>query len=207
MFTVKRLSAKYAPALLKHLARLDKQSLYDRFCVAANHEFIERYVNQINFDHSGIYGVFDQDLELIGVGECVVYSNKEEAEVAFSIELVHQSKGLGNRLMKKLIQFAKANNINKLNMYCLRTNSKSLHLAKKYGLNLTHEIDEVSTTIGLPVTPAIFFQGYELAEEIIANIEIAQKTTSKLWKIQNSYNNFMQASFTRKPQPGKETSP
>ena len=206
MFTVKRLNSKYAPALLEHLARLDKQGLYDRFCVAANYEFIERYVKQMNFTHSGIYGVFDQNLALIGVGECVVYSSKEEAEVAFSIELEHQSKGLGNRLMKKLIQFAKANDINKINMYCLRTNSKSLHLAKKYGLNLTYERDEVSTTIGLPVTPVIFCQGYELADEIIANIEIAQKTTSKLWKIQNSYNNLIKASFTRKPQAEEETS-
>lgn len=200
MYTVKRLNAKYADDLLTHLIRLDKQSVYDRFCVAANHEFLERYVNQMDFKTSGIYGVFDQELNLIGVGECVVYKDHpEEAEVAFSIELEHQGKGLGNRLMKKLIQFAKANSINKLNMYCLRTNSKSLHLAKKYGLNLTHERGEVSTTIGLPVTPSIFHQGYEIADEIIANLEIAQKNTSKLWKIQNSYNNLMKASFTRKP--------
>lgn len=201
MYTVKRLSPKYAPALLEHLMRLDKQSVYDRFCVAANHEFLQRYVDQMDFAKSGIYGVFDQELTLIGVGECVVYkNNEEEAEVAFSIEVEHQGKGLGNRLMKKLIQFAKANSINKLNMYCLRTNSKSLHLAKKYGLNLTHERGEVSTTIGLPVTPSIIQQGYEIADEFIANIEIAQKNTSKLWKIQNNYNNLIKASFTRKPQ-------
>lgn len=198
MYTIKRLSESYKSDLLEHLSRLDTQSVYDRFCIAANKEFLERYTNQINFKISGIYGVFDQELKLIGLGECVVYKdNANEAEVAFSIEREHQGKGLGNRLMKKLIQFAKANDIDKLNMYCLRTNSKSLHLARKYGLNLAHERDEVSTTINMPVTPSIVQKSYEIADEIIASMEIAHKSSSKLWKIQDNYNNLIKATFSK----------
>lgn len=199
MYTIKRLDIKHSPEILEHLLRLDKQSAYDRFCIAVNSNFLERYVNQMNFSQSGIFGVFDQELKLIGLGECAVYKNDiEEGEVAFSIEIEHQSKGLGSRLMKKLIQFAKAHRINKVNMYCQRYNVKSLHLAKKYGLILNHDRDEVSTIINLPVTPYVFQQGYELADEVIANFEIAQKKNSKLWKIQTSYNNLIKGSFTEK---------
>lgn len=198
MYTIKRLSEIYKPKLLEHLSRLDLQSVYDRFCIAANKEFLERYTNQINFRTSGIYGVFDQELKMIGLGECVIYKeNIKEAEVAFSIEREHQGKGLGNKLMKKLIQFAKANNIDKLNMYCLKTNTKSLHLAKKYGLNLTYEKDEVAAIINMPTSPSIVHQSYEVADEIIASIEIAHKTNSKLWKIQDNYQNLMKTTFSK----------
>lgn len=189
MYTIKRLLPFQASLVSDHFKRLDEQSIYDRFCTAANVDFINRYTLQIDFSNSGIFGIFDDNVELIGVGECVVNKNNtSDAEVAFSIELSHQGKGLGNRLMKKLIQFAKANHIENLNMYCMRNNKKSLHLAKKYGINLTHERDEVYAKIGLPQTTVYVQQSYELVDELVASLEIVQKNNLKLFKY--NYLNF-----------------
>lgn len=196
MYTVKKLKSYQKNLILSHLLRLDNDGKYNRFCVAANEEFINRYVDQLDVNSNGVYGVFDDEINMIGIGECIHYKNKDnEAEVAFSIEINHQGKKLGSRLMSKLIQYANAKGIKKLQMYCLRTNTKSLHLAKKYGLHLIHEEDEVKTVIKMPNTPSWLDNNFEIADEIIATAEIVHKNNSKLWKISKKNIELIKATF------------
>ena len=184
MYTVKKLKNYHKNIILAHFLRLDGDGKYNRFCVAANENFISRYVEQLDINNNGVYGLFDDEMNMVGLGECILYKNSDsEAEVAFSIELIHQGKKLGSRLMKKLIQYANSRGIKKVQMYCLRTNNKSLHLAKKYGLNLIHEYGDVKTVIKMPNTPAWVDNGFEIIDEIIANAEILHKNNSKLWKL------------------------
>lgn len=196
MYTVKKLKNHQKSIISSHLLRLDNDGKYNRFCVAVNEEFINRYVDQLDVDNNGVYGIFDNDMNMIGLGECILYkNNSSEAEVAFSIELPHQGKKLGSRLMNKLIQYANSINIKKLQMYCLRTNTKSLHLARKYGLHLIHEEEDIKTTIKMPSTPAWVDNNFEIVDEIIANAEIAHKNNSKLWKISKNNSDLIKTTF------------
>lgn len=196
MYTVKKLNTYHKNIIVAHFLRLDSDGKYNRFCVAANEDFINRYVEQLDINNNGVYGVFDDEMNMIGLGECILYKGSDtEAEVAFSVELIHQGKKLGSRLIKKLIQYANSRNIKKLQMYCLRTNTKSLHLAKKYGLNLIHEDDDVTTVIKMPNTPSWIDNNFEIIDEIVANAEIVHKNNSKLWKNSKKNTELIKATF------------
>jgi len=181
MYTVKRLKSWQKDLVLAHLLRLDEQSRYDRFCTPANDHSITHYVEKLDLVQNGVFGVFDENLQLIGLGECI-FGADSQAEVAFSIEKSHQSKGLGNRLMKKLIQYATGSGITKLEMFCLRTNYRSIHMAQKYGLTIMHASGETNAVLKIPKNSVLSSQYGEFMDEVSANFEIIYKMRALFWK-------------------------
>ena len=131
---LKKLTTSDRRAIQEHFLRLDTDSLYTRFFSQISPEFLLRYVEKMNFDINGYFGFWENE-QLIGLGECSLDS--EQAEVAFTVERHYQDRGLGNVLMQEVIRFAHFKGIYLLQMNCLSTNYKTLHLAQKHGLK-TH---------------------------------------------------------------------
>ena len=71
-FTLKRLSEINREKVLKHFLRLDNQSRSSRFCTSSNDDNLIAYVKKIDFKN-GIFGIFNENLDIIGVGECVFF--------------------------------------------------------------------------------------------------------------------------------------
>lgn len=180
-FTLKRLTELNRKKILEHFLRLDINSRSSRFCSPMTDENIGIYVKKIDFKN-GIFGVFNDNLDIIGVGECVFFKEKEKqtAEVAFTIEKDYQKNGLGNRLMKRVVQYANSRDVHELQMYCLRSNKAVLHLAKKYNLVPQYEGSEMSGVVTTPQVMPLISGFNEQFEENVATLELAFTYQKKL---------------------------
>jgi RimJ/RimL family protein N-acetyltransferase len=149
-FTLKRLTEINRVEVLNHFLRLDYESRSSRFLTSINDENISNYVKKMDFKN-GIFGLFNENLEIIGLGECIFFKYKDNdkltAEVAFTVEKEYQGNGFGNKLMKIVVHYANSRDVHELQMYCIRTNQAILHLAKKYNLILQYEGTEISSVV------------------------------------------------------------
>lgn len=184
-FTLKRLSDIHRPAVLKHFLRLDSQSRSSRFFCSTSDENMKNYVNKIDFKN-GIFGIFNENLDIIGLGECVFFKAKENmtAEVAFTVEKNYQGNGLGNKLMKRVVQYANSRNVHELHMYCIKTNQAILHLAKKYHLVPQYDGTEISGVVKTPDVLPLFSSMNEQFEDNVATFELAVSFQNKIIKQQ-----------------------
>lgn len=200
-YTIKRIDSQYQDAVLEHFMRLDKESRYNRFCISMNDYALENYVKQIDYKNA-YFAVFDDELKIVGLGECVREKSSKTpnvAEVAFSVLKEYQGQGLGNKILGRIVRYAQANNIDTLNMFCLRTNQKVVHLAKKFGLKVSiSEGENIATLDNMQANE--FSPINELVEETIASFELVNKKNMFLMKsqqkiLQNGLDNLMKITF------------
>lgn len=184
-FTLKRLSEINRAEVLNHFLRLDSESRSSRFCSSISDENMTNYVKKIDFKN-GIFGLFNENLEIIGLGECVFFKDKDKltAEVAFTVEKQYQGNGLGNKLMKRVVQYANSRDVHELHMYCIRTNQAILHLAKKYKLVPQYEGTEISGVVKTPNILPFISTMNEQFEDNIATFELAITFQQKFMKEQ-----------------------
>ena len=57
---IRSLKARHAARVLEHLQRLGERDRYLRFGYAASNEQIARYVEQLDFAHDELFGIFDR---------------------------------------------------------------------------------------------------------------------------------------------------
>lgn len=182
-FIIKRLNDLNRDKVKEHFFRLDEASRYSRFCSHMKDEMLEKYIAKMNFEDSGIFGVFDESLNIIGVGECVIIKDKDFAEVAFSVEQGYQGNGLGVKLMERIVRFAKSQGKHHLEMNCLRSNVKSVHIAKKFGLKIQHDYgSETVASIDMKDTLPAVENFNEKVEDTFAYYALQQRTHLNNWK-------------------------
>lgn len=181
-YIIKRLSEKNRGKCLEHFLRLDSESVYTRFCAPLKEEALTNYVKKMNFEKDGIFGVFDIDLNIVGIGECVLESQKDSAEVAFSVEKDYQGQGLGNKLMERVVRFAKSQNKHHLEMVCLRTNAVTVHLAQKHGLHIQSSYGESHAVIDMDEVNPVLENLNEVVDDSLANYALQQRETIQNWK-------------------------
>lgn len=181
--TLKRLNPINRNQVLDHFLRLDKESRASRFLTPITDENMTIYVNKIDFKN-GIFGIFNEEFEIIGLGECVFFEENKKltAEVAFTVEKEYQRNGLGNKLMKRVVQYANSRDIHELHMYCIRSNQAILHLAKKYNLIPQYEGTEISGIVKTPDVLPFFSTINEQFEDNIATFELAISFQKKIIK-------------------------
>lgn len=182
-FTLKRLNEINRKKVLEHFLRLDYDSKSSRFCTPITDENMSIYVQKIDFKN-GIFGIFNDNLDIIGLGECVFFKEKDKltAEVAFTVEKPYQGNGLGNKLMKRVVQYANSRDIHELHMYCIRNNQAILHLAKKYNLVPQYEGTEISGVVKTPDVLPLISTLNEQFEDNVASFELAVSFQQKLIK-------------------------
>ncbi len=181
-YIIKRLSEKNRGKCLEHFLRLDPESVYTRFCSPLKEEALSNYVKKMNFEKDGIFGIFDIDLNIVGIGECVIESNRDSAEVGFSVEKPYQGQGLGNKLMERVVRFAKTQNKHHLEMVCLRTNAATIHLAKKHGLHIQSSYGESLAVIDMEEVNPVLENLNETLDDSMATYALQHRETIHNWK-------------------------
>jgi RimJ/RimL family protein N-acetyltransferase len=195
-YIIKRLNNSHREKVSQHFKRLDSESLPSRVCSFMTESAIEVYVNKINFNKNGIFGIFNDNLDIIGVGECVVEDN-HKAEVAFCVEVTYQNQGLGGKLLERIVRFAKARGKTHLEMLCLKSNQKSQYLAKKFGLKVKHSLDgETLAIIDMDKNIPLVEQFNENMDENLAAYWLSQRESFNNWKsVHDKYNALTQQCF------------
>lgn len=162
-----------------HLKSLDTESKTLRFGVPMTNEAIDALCDKIEAekDKHILFCVENELLEFIAVGHIARF---EEVELAFSVWKKHQGQGLGDALMKRVIQYCRTHGILKGCMVCLSHNLAIKHLCNKHGIRIHSEHGETLADIEL-AHPNIVTYMSEAADSNLAVMDYVGKRLPKPW--------------------------
>jgi RimJ/RimL family protein N-acetyltransferase len=152
---VRELSSGDRERLLKHFLALDEDDRLLRFGQLVPDRVIENYVANIDFSRDTVFGVFDDQLVLVGVGHLAYLpdeGNKRTAEFGVSVTESARGRGVGSRLFERAAIRSRNTHVSMLYMHCLSRNSTMMHIAKKSGMKIEYAYGEADAYLSL--TPA-----------------------------------------------------
>lgn len=140
-----------------HLLRLDPLSRFMRFAGLVTDSAVRRHAARVADQRAVVFGYF-ADGELRGVAELhplpVRGGRPKSAELAFSVEREWQGRGIGSRLMDRILGYARAHGFEDLHMMFLANNGRMKRMAVEHDVQLTNEDDEIVGSLRpRPATP------------------------------------------------------
>jgi ribosomal protein S18 acetylase RimI-like enzyme len=147
---IRSLSAQHRPRIEAHLLALPEPDRYMRFGYAASDAQIAHYVDQINFDHDEVFGVFNRRLELVALAHLAGLAAPGEAEFGVSVLPRGRGRGYGARLFDHAVLHARNRGIDTLVIHTLNENSAMLRIARNAGASVEREGAEAIAVLRLP---------------------------------------------------------
>ena len=167
------LTVSHLNLLKHHFDKLDVAAVHLRFGNNLSREARRAYVDRIPFARDALFGVFADDLTLLGVAHLACLSGA--AELGISVLASHQNKGVGSALFDRAAMHASNLQIVELFMNCLAQNSAMMHIARKAGMRIVVENADADAYLELPPgTP--FSVGQEFVEQELARLDWTLKT-------------------------------
>jgi GNAT superfamily N-acetyltransferase len=161
---VSELSATARPALERHFLALDTEDRRLRFGIALGDAAVRAYVARMDFERDAVFGVLDDELELLGVAHLA--RDTASAELGVSVLAPVRGRGIGGALLSRAHTRARNWGMRSLFMHCLRENSAMMHLARKHGMALAPEAGEVDAHLALPPSDAGTHFGEVFAQRV-----------------------------------------
>ena len=160
-----------------HLKSLDADSKVLRFGYPITDIVLDQLCDRFEADHTSniLFCIENNELEFVAVGHIAL---QEEMELAFSVLKEYQGQGMGNALMKRIIQWCRVNNKLKGCMVCLTTNGAIKHLCLKHGIHIHSEHGETMADIELD-SPNITTYVSEAADSNLAVADYMGKRMPK----------------------------
>src|SRR5215472_8846726 len=138
--------------LLAHFLSLDSDDRLLRFGQAAPDHVIEKYVRSMDFTRDTVFGVFDHQLQLVGVGHLAYLpadGNGRTAEFGVSVRESARGQGIGSKLFERAAIRSRNTHVTTLYMHCLSRNSTMMHIARKAGMRIEHAYGEADAYLTL----------------------------------------------------------
>ncbi|MGH8808870.1 MAG: GNAT family N-acetyltransferase, partial [Noviherbaspirillum sp.] len=183
---VKELSERDRRRLLMHFLALDNNDRLLRFGTVLPDEMITRYVQRLDFSRDTVFGVYDDNLRLAGVGHLAVAPREalpvlsgatlkaNIAEFGVSVSANARGLGIGSRLFERAAIHCRNEDVDTLYMHCLSSNQTMIHIAKKAGMEIHREYGEADAYLKLnPANPGSMLQ--EAVEEQFATFDYTFK--------------------------------
>ncbi|MBC7413640.1 MAG: GNAT family N-acetyltransferase [Herminiimonas sp.] len=187
---VKELSERDRRRLLMHFLALGDSDRLLRFGTVLPDELVTRYVQRLDFARDTVFGVFDADLKLVGVGHLAfvpcdtkpVFTTATEkeriAEFGVSVSSTARGHGIGTRLFERAAIHCRNEDVDTLYMQCLASNQTMIHIAKKAGMQIHRAYGEADAFLKLdPANPASMLQ--EAVEEQVASLEYTIRANTR----------------------------
>ncbi|CAM2174635.1 N-acetyltransferase domain-containing protein [Paraburkholderia sacchari] len=158
------LSSGHSPAMVRvltsadrerlrtHFLALDAEDRLLRFGQAAPDHVIENYVRSMDFTRDTVFGVFDHQLQLVGVGHLAYLpadGNGRTAEFGVSVLESARGQGIGTKLFERAAIRSRNTHVTTLYMHCLSRNSTMMHIAKKSGMKIEYAYGEADAYLSL----------------------------------------------------------
>lgn len=138
--TIRRVLRSETHLIQSHLLRLEGDARRRRFGHDVSDQFIQTYALQGADLGNLTFGYFcGGDIRAIAELRQSGRAFGHTAEVAFSVERPFSSKGIGTRLMGRVIRAARNRGLKHLLLVCLRDNVKMQAIARHYGADLKLE--------------------------------------------------------------------
>ena len=150
---VRELSSADREHLLTHFLALSQDDRLLRFGQVVPDHVIEHYVRGIDFSRDTVFGVFDDHLELVGVGHLAYLGSdgdKRTAEFGVSVLERARGRGIGTKLFERAAIRSRNTRVTTLYMHCLSRNSTMMHIAKKAGMKIEYAYGEADAYLTLP---------------------------------------------------------
>ncbi|ASV97862.1 GNAT family N-acetyltransferase [Paraburkholderia aromaticivorans] len=150
---VRELTAADRERLLTHFLALDEDDRLLRFGQIVPDHVIENYVRAIDFTRDTVFGVFNNQLQLTGVGHLAYLpaeGDKRTAEFGVSVLESVRGQGIGSKLFERAAIRSRNTHVTTLYMHCLSRNSTMMHIAKKAGMKIEYSYGEADAYLTLP---------------------------------------------------------
>ncbi|HJV87265.1 MAG TPA: GNAT family N-acetyltransferase [Noviherbaspirillum sp.] len=187
---VKELSERDRRRLLMHFLALDDSDRLLRFGTVLPDELVTRYVQMLDFSRDTIFGVYDDNLRLVGVGH-IAFAPREAlptlseatskariAEFGVSVSATARGQGIGSRLFERAAIHCRNEDVDTLYMHCLSSNQTMIHIAAKAGMEIHRDYGEADAYLKLtPANPGTMLA--EAMEEQFASFDYTIKANAK----------------------------
>jgi GNAT superfamily N-acetyltransferase len=187
---VKELSERDRRRLLMHFLALDDNDRLLRFGSVLPDELVTRYVQMLDFSRDTVFGVYDDDLRLLGAGH-LAFAAKEErpalssatvksriAEFGVSVSANARGLGIGSKLFERAAMHCRNEDVDTLYMHCLASNQTMIHIARKAGMEIHRDYGEADAYLKLKPADAGTML-HEAVEEQFASLDYAFKANTK----------------------------
>ena len=168
----------------EHLKALPEKDKYSRFGFKINDFSIDQLMLRIAYepDNHVLWRATDSDDTYVGWGHMAKDGNSWE--LAVSVDHAHQGKGIGSKLIKDMLEWAKYKNIDEVYMHCIEDNKVIQHLAQKHGLK-TRERGGGERTAAIEIPePNLFEVNTQLWKEhsaIMSEYADLRRRLNNLW--------------------------
>ncbi|MDQ2780756.1 MAG: GNAT family N-acetyltransferase [Pseudomonadota bacterium] len=151
---IRGLSARHRQRLLAHLLALSGDDRLLRFGYTASNERIAAYVEQIDFEHDQVFGVFDRGLHLIAQAHLAFDSAAEPASAAaeFGTSVLPRARGqgIGSLLFDHAVLLARNRGVRELRIHLLRQNQAMLAIVRRAGAAIDFDGGDATAKVLLP---------------------------------------------------------
>jgi GNAT superfamily N-acetyltransferase len=180
---LRSLSARHRPRILAHLLALGPDDRYLRFGYCATDEQICKYVDMLDFDGDGVFGIFNRRLDIIAMAHLAKVPGAgnqppTEAEFGVSVARSARGRGYGTRLFEHAMIQARAHGIHTLLIDALSENMPMLNIARNAGAVMVRDGSEMGARLRLPPdTPEMMRQA--LAHSHAAHERAAERAQAR----------------------------
>jgi RimJ/RimL family protein N-acetyltransferase len=179
---VRELHAGHKAEILSHLLQLNDEDRRLRFGTQTPDEVIAHYVERLDFNKDNVFGVFDDELKLIGMAHLAylpeIKGQARAAEFGVSVLPEGRSQGLGTALLQRSAVHSRNTRIETLYVHCLANNKAMMHLAQKADMRVEYAYGDADAYLKLsPASPATIVE--EAAHEQWADLDYALKANLK----------------------------
>jgi len=153
---IRSLAPRHRPRIAAHLSALDDRSRYLRFGYLATDAHIGRYVDNLDFDHDEVFGIFNRRLELIALAHLAHRdadpSRSRSAASEFGVSVLPKARrrGLGRRLFEHAMLHARNRGVETMFIHALSENTAMLKLARSAGATIERDGSETEAWLKLP---------------------------------------------------------
>ena len=189
---VRELAAHHRARLRAHLLSLGEEDRLLRFGQAVADPVIEAYVDNIDFDHDKVFGVFNDHLELIGAAHLAYLRDNAQGKIAefgVSVAAEARGRGIGSAMFERAATHGRNNGVHTLYMHCLSRNRAMMHIARKAGMKVHLEYGEADAYLELPpantashLSEALEEQVADLDYMLKRNLRNARRFGQRFWR-------------------------
>ncbi|HEV3105024.1 MAG TPA: GNAT family protein, partial [Trinickia sp.] len=150
---VRELTANAREQLLDHFLSLGEDDRLLRFGQFVPDHVVENYVHSINFARDAVFGVFNHQLELVGVGHLAyLHENGDTRTAELGVSVLESSRGMGigTKLFERAATRCCNTHVTTLYMFCLSRNSTMMHIARKAGMKIEYAYGNADAYLTLP---------------------------------------------------------
>ena len=170
---VAQLGSHHRERVLQHLRALPSHDLWLRFGYAVTDEALRLYVRKLQFSRDAIFGIFDENAELMALGHLGFDESASSKTAEFGISVLPHARrrGFGLRLLQRAAVHARNRGAMHLIMTYMPENDPLKQLAERAGMHLIRDTEEPRAYLSLDPPNALSLMD-ETFSEMLAAIDL-----------------------------------